>query len=124
MALKATNKIELTNSEKNKLGIPLPKGTVRVFKADESDGSLQFIGEDSINHTPKDENITIKTGNAFDITANKVVSNLTSSIGYYLANLNLTISNHKNIEAEIVVEISNSRGDNSKFTWNTLGLIV
>jgi len=40
MALKATNKIELTNSEKNKLGIPLPKGTVRVFKADESDGSL------------------------------------------------------------------------------------
>jgi len=53
-----------------------------------------------------------------------VVSNLTSSIGYYLANLNLTISNHKNIEAEIVVEISNSRGDNSKFTWNTLGLIV
>lgn len=76
--LKAGNRIEFRNSKTNKLGIALPKGTVRVFKTDSADGSLEFIGEDSINHTPKDENITIKTGNAFDITANKIVSNFQS----------------------------------------------
>lgn len=52
-SLKATNTIRLLNSELQGLGMPLPKGTVRVFKAD-SDGSLEFIGEDEIEHTPKD----------------------------------------------------------------------
>lgn len=42
------------NSKTNGLGIPLPKGTIRVFKTDKADNSLEFIGEDSINHTPKD----------------------------------------------------------------------
>lgn len=51
--LKASNKIQISNSEANKLGMPLPKGTVRAFKEDEEDNSLQFIGEDSIDHTPK-----------------------------------------------------------------------
>jgi hypothetical protein len=72
--LKASNRIEFLNSHTNGLGVPLPKGTVRVFKADDSDGSLEFIGEDSIDHTPKEENITLKTGNAFDITASKVAT--------------------------------------------------
>lgn len=42
---------------------------MRVFKTDKADGSLEFIGEDSIDHTPKDEKVKIATGNAFDITA-------------------------------------------------------
>jgi len=96
---------------------------VRVFKADDSDGSLEFIGEDSINHTPKDENITITTGNAFDITAKKIATNYQSyNNAGYSADLNLTISNHKSIKAEIVVELNNYYGDNVKFTWTTLGL--
>lgn len=53
-SLDAANKIQITNSKSNKLGLPLPKGTVRVFKEDKADGSLEFIGEDSIDHTPKD----------------------------------------------------------------------
>lgn len=48
--LKASNKIQIANTESNKLGVPLPKGTVRAFKEDEADGSLEFIGEDSIDH--------------------------------------------------------------------------
>jgi hypothetical protein len=58
------------------------------------------LGEDSIDHTPKDENITITTGNAFDITTNKIASNYVSfqSAGYS-ADLNLTIFNHKSISA-------------------------
>lgn len=52
--LKATNKIRFNNTKAVKLGMPMPKGIVRVFKEDEADKSLEFIGEDSINHTPKD----------------------------------------------------------------------
>jgi hypothetical protein len=46
--------------------MPLPKGTVRVYKRDK-DGSLQFIGEDEIDHTPRDEKIRVLLGNAFDV---------------------------------------------------------
>lgn len=119
--LKATNKIEFRNSKTNRLGIPLPKGTVRVFKTDSADGSLEFIGEDSINHTPKDENITLTTGNAFDITANKIVkryvsyyTNITSG---YEADLNLTISNRKDISAEIVVDLNVNSDSRFLVTW-------
>ena len=118
--LKASNKIEISNSESNQLGVPLPKGTVRVFKTDSDDGSLEFIGEDSIDHTPKDENITLTTGNAFDITAEKVAANRRNyDNGGYTADLSLTISNHKDIQAEIVVEINNYYGDNNQLTWKT-----
>lgn len=62
--------LKLQNSETKGLGIPLPKGTLRVYKADNG-GQLQFIGEDSIDHTPKDEDLEIFLGNAFDLTAEK-----------------------------------------------------
>lgn len=52
------------------LGMPIPKGIVRVYKKDGS-GNAQFIGEDRIDHTPKNETIRLKMGDAFDITANK-----------------------------------------------------
>jgi hypothetical protein len=50
--------------------MPLPKGTVRVYKADK-DGSLQFIGEDAIDHTAKDEKVTVKMGEAFDVVGER-----------------------------------------------------
>jgi hypothetical protein len=59
--------LEIQNSKENRLGLPLPKGKVRVYKAD-SGGSQQFIGEDWIDHTAKDERVKIKLGNAFDVT--------------------------------------------------------
>jgi len=62
--------VEIANKEENHLGIPLPKGTLRVYKAD-ADGSLQFIGEDLIDHTPKDETIKIKMGDAFDVVGER-----------------------------------------------------
>ena len=62
--------VELANKAENHLGMPLPKGTVRVYKSD-GDGSLQFVGEDRIDHTPKDETIKIKMGEAFDIVAER-----------------------------------------------------
>jgi hypothetical protein len=62
--------LELDNSAKNGLGMPLPKGVVRVYKADKS-GAKQFIGEDRIDHTPRDEKITVKLGDSFDVVAER-----------------------------------------------------
>jgi hypothetical protein len=62
--------LDFENAEKNRLGMPLPKGVVRVYKADKS-GAKQFVGEDSIDHTPRDERVRIKMGEAFDVVADR-----------------------------------------------------
>jgi hypothetical protein len=62
--------IKFKNSEANSLGVPLPAGTVRVYQGD-SKGRLQFVGEDRIDHTPKDETVSLHIGNAFDVVAER-----------------------------------------------------
>jgi hypothetical protein len=62
--------IEFDNKESAHLGMPLPKGILRVYKKDSS-GNAQFVGEDAIDHTPKNETVRLKLGNAFDVTADK-----------------------------------------------------
>ena len=60
-------KIEFENKSNNKLGMALPKGKVRVFKKDPADDTIEFVGEDTIDHTPKNEKLSLYIGNAFDI---------------------------------------------------------
>src|SRR5262245_35745641 len=62
--------IQFRNSQQNKLGMPLPAGTIRLYKKDDK-GNQQFIGEDRIDHTPKDEDVRVKVGDAFDIVAER-----------------------------------------------------
>ena len=62
--------LEFDNKDSARLGMPLPKGIVRVYKKD-SAGNAQFIGEDSVDHTAKNETVRLKLGNAFDVTADK-----------------------------------------------------
>ena len=62
------------NDEANKLGVPLPQGVVRVYKRD-SEGRAQFVGEDGIEHTAKNELVKLKLGESFDVTANKKQTN-------------------------------------------------
>ncbi len=62
--------MEFDNKEAAKLGMPLPKGIMRVYKKD-SQGNAQFVGEDNIDHTPKNETVRLKFGDAFDVTADK-----------------------------------------------------
>jgi len=102
--------LELKNSKENRLGQPLPKGKVRVYKADTS-GSQQLIGEDWIDHTPKDEKIRIKMGEAFDVVGQRtqkdwkrIVSNL------YEVEWEITLRNHKQ-EAVTVEVIEPMPGD-------------
>jgi hypothetical protein len=63
--------LEFKNDAASHLGMPLPAGTVRVYKQDKG-GAAQFVGEDAIRHTPKDERIVLKTGEAFDVVATRV----------------------------------------------------
>jgi hypothetical protein len=62
--------VEFDNRKDNNLGMPLPKGIVRVYKQDKS-GSPQFVGEDRIDHTPENETVRLKLGDAFDVTADR-----------------------------------------------------
>jgi hypothetical protein len=62
--------VQFENREASRLGMPMPKGVVRVYKKD-SAGNAQFIGEDGIDHTPKNEAVRLKLGEAFDVTADK-----------------------------------------------------
>jgi len=62
--------VQFENRESSRLGLPMPKGVVRVYKKD-SAGNAQFVGEDRIDHTPKNERVRLKLGEAFDVTADK-----------------------------------------------------
>ncbi|MDH4095069.1 MAG: DUF4139 domain-containing protein [Betaproteobacteria bacterium] len=62
--------VQFENRESARLGLPMPKGVVRVYKKD-SAGNAQFVGEDRIDHTPKNERVRLKLGEAFDVTADK-----------------------------------------------------
>jgi hypothetical protein len=95
--------VEIANKQENNLGIPLPKGTVRVYKHDK-EGSLQFVGEDLIDHTPKDEKIRIKLGDAFDIVGSRKQTDW-KKITYdtYEASFEISLRNHK--KEDVVVNV-------------------
>jgi len=96
--------LELENTEKNHLGIPLPKGTIRVYKEDR-EGSLQFIGEDRIDHTPKDEKFKIKIGEAFDVVGERIQTDY-KHLGrnLYEVAFQVTLRNHKSEDIRVWVE--------------------
>ena len=88
--------ISVENSKKNQMGMPLPKGIVRVYKQD-SQGALQFTGEDRIDHTPEDETIRVKLGDAFDVVAERAQTSfeVLSSGHLYRSSYKVSLRNHK-----------------------------
>ena len=95
--------LDIENKAQNKLGMPLPKGIVRVYKADAS-GARQFIGEDSIDHTPRDEKLRIKMGDAFDVVGDRKQMKWTTlgTCGSE-SDWEIELRNHKDSAAEIEV---------------------
>jgi len=95
--------LEFKNGESEGLGMPLPAGKIRVYKAD-VDKSLEFVGEDLIDHTPKDEKVRVFLGNAFDIVGErkktdfKQISDNVSEESYQIK-----LRNHKEEPVEVVV---------------------
>ena len=97
-------KIEFENKKENKLGIALPKGKVRVFKKDPADNSLQFVGEDEIDHTPKDEKLSLYIGDAFDIVAEHTLVDSKEQFGKHRESHKIELRNRKNEEATVFVD--------------------
>jgi hypothetical protein len=105
---------QFANEEKTGLGMPMPAGNVRVYQAD-SKGGLQFVGEDRIDHTPKDEAINLKIGNAFDVVCERKQTDFQKiASATYEVEYEITVRNHKS--AAVAVEVNEPIGG----TWRML----
>ena len=87
---------EFSNSEANHLGMPLPAGRLRFYRQD-TDGHLEFTGENEIKHTPSDETIRVFTGNAFDIKGERRRTDYHSDVGRRMVDesFEIKLRNHK-----------------------------
>lgn len=94
--------LDMKNSKANQMGMPLPKGVVRVYKADKS-GAKQFIGEDKIDHTPRDEDIRIKMGEAFDVVGDRKQMEWTALSCGGESSWEIELRNHKDTVEEVEV---------------------
>jgi hypothetical protein len=91
------------NDDKSGLGAPMPQGVIRVYQAD-SKGGLQFVGEDRIDHTPKDETIDLKIGNAFDVVCERNQTDFEKiSETVYEMEFAITLRNHKAVPITVQV---------------------
>jgi hypothetical protein len=94
--------------------MPMPAGIVRVYQAD-SKGGVQFVGEDRINHTPKDEDLSLKIGNAFDVTCERSQTDFQKiAPNVYELEYRITLRNHKT--TAVSVDVSEPIGG----TWRML----
>lgn len=96
--------IEFDNIKESGLGLAMPKGKIKLYQADDADNSLEFIGEDSIGHTPKDEDIQLTIGNAFDITFDYNEVERKKVNGFEHFKYECVIKNHKEEAAEVRFE--------------------
>jgi hypothetical protein len=94
--------IKFKNSQEDSLGIPLPAGTMRVYQGD-SKGRVQFIGEDRIGHTPKDETLDLYIGNAFDVVAERKQTDFKSYGRAFEFAFEISLRNHKPDPITVVV---------------------
>ncbi|HXN47767.1 MAG TPA: DUF4139 domain-containing protein [Bryobacteraceae bacterium] len=96
--------LEFKNSEKSHLGMPLPKGKVKVYRRD-SDGRNEFVGEDAVDHTPKDETVRLYTGNAFDIVGERRQTNFKVDNNHHSADesFEIKVRNHKTEPVQVRV---------------------
>jgi hypothetical protein len=138
--------LQIKNSEANGLGIPLPAGRLRVYKKDEpttrpapaggadhlpatthgaaaaaGDGALEFIGEDVIQHTPKDEEVLVKLGSAFDIVGERKQTDFSANYdGHVITEaFEITIRNHKQEAAHVIIKENLLRWTNWEITQST-----
>jgi hypothetical protein len=93
---------EFKNSSENHLGMPLPKGRVRFYRRDD-DGQLEFTGENNIDHTPKDETIRLYTGNAFDMTGERIRTDYRADFNdrWLDESFEIKVRNHKSEPVEV-----------------------
>lgn len=123
--------VKFKNSKENNLGMPLPKGKIRIYK--KNGESVEFVGEDSIDHTPKDEEVELNVGQAFDITADrKIMNHQVVATNIYRDSYEIKIKNHKDEAVKVLVKerqwgdwkITDTTHDYVKKDKNTLEFAV
>jgi len=108
--VQSNKKIDTYLQFKNKkdigMGMPLPSGRIRVSKLDTADGSLEFIGEDAIDHTPKDEQVLIKLGSAFDVVGERTQTDfkVDTSRKRMEETIEIKVRNHKEEKVKVIVK--------------------
>jgi hypothetical protein len=101
-AKRADIMVKFDNDEASQLGIPLPKGRIKVYQEDQSDGEHEFIGEDEIEHTPKNESVSLHIGEAFDIVLEHARTELKRvGRGHTAESHQVVFRNHKSASARI-----------------------
>ena len=96
------------NEQKTGLGIPLPAGNFRVYQKD-SKGGILFVGEDRIEHTPKDETISLHIGNAFDVVSERKQTDYKRIDTHtWEMEFEITLRNHK--DGPVTVEVNEPIG--------------
>jgi len=108
---------EFKNSEQNGLGLPLPKGRTRFYRKDDADGRIEFVGEDLIDHTAKNELVRVKTGDAFDIVGERRAVDRSSSgfKGQSEQATEITLRNRKATPVEVKI-VEHLNGPNWQVT--------
>jgi hypothetical protein len=98
--------VRMKNAKENGMGMPLPKGKVRVYKQDDADGTLEFVGEDLIDHTPRDETVLVKLGQAFDVVGERTQTDFRiDTRGRSMTeSFRIQVRNHKDAAAKVVVK--------------------
>ena len=104
-AARVESLLVLRNDKTSGLGLPLPAGRIRVSRLDASDGALEFIGEDVISHTPKDETVRVKLGSAFDVVGQRrqVAFTADSKARWLEEEIEIELRNHKAEAIEVQV---------------------
>ena len=110
--------LEFENREAAGLGIPLPAGRMRVSQLNDADDSLEFIGEDVIDHTPKDETVRVTLGSAFDVVGERrqVAFNIDTSAERMDETIEVKVRNHKTEPVEVLVR-------ETLYRWTTNNIV-
>jgi hypothetical protein len=113
--------LEFKNDKQFGLGVPLPAGRLRVSQLDKADGSLEFIGEDKIDHTPKDEQVRVKLGSAFDVVGERRQVNFSVDTAAKVMEeeIEVKLRNHKSQPVDVVVKENLYRWSNWKILTQT-----
>ncbi|MBM4219582.1 MAG: DUF4139 domain-containing protein [Gammaproteobacteria bacterium] len=110
--------LKFRNDKASGMGMPLPAGRIRVSQQDTADGSLEFIGEDTIRHTPKDEDVRVKLGTAFDVVGERRQTDFSMDTkGRVMEEaFEIKVRNHKDQAVEVVVR-------ENLYRWNEWRLV-
>ncbi len=109
--------IDFKNAKDNNMGMPLPEGIVRVMKKDK-DGSFQFVGEDRIQHTPRDEKLTIKVGDAFDLLGERTVTDSKGGDHSSRESISINLKNRK--DEDVIIDVLENVGYNWEITKSSI----